>query len=111
MYINDTCYKNGGRASILNPPYYVHTYLCICILFFKGGSVSTPLNSIENDAITRIGDEFYEVCEAKSQSGKTLWIGIQRDNEGNWTVSRKGIEYFMNQIIKKFYCSIKKHLH
>ena len=90
MYINDTCYKNGGRASILNPPYYVHTYLCICILFFKGGSVSTPLNSIENDAITKIGDEFYEVCEAKSQSGKTLWIGIQRDNEGNWTVSRIG---------------------
>ena len=23
MYINDTCYKYGGRSSILNPPYYV----------------------------------------------------------------------------------------
>ena len=63
-------------------------YKVYVFLFYKGGSVSTPLNSIENDAITRIGDEFYEVCEAKSQSGKTLWIGIQRDKGGNWTVSR-----------------------
>ena len=85
---------------------YTPTY--VYFLFHEGGSVSTPLNSIENDAITRIGDEFYEACEAKSQSGKTLWIGIQRDNEGNWTVSRKGIEYFMNQINKKVLLQYQK---
>ena len=33
-----------------------------------------------------MGKEFYEVCEAKSQSGKTLWIGTEKDEDGNWTI-------------------------
>ena len=51
-----------------------------------GGSVSTPMSMQENEFITSIGDSFYDVCEAKSQSGKTMWIGIQRNSVGNWTV-------------------------
>ena len=34
-----------------------------------GGSVSIPLQESENELITQIGYEFYDECEAKSQSG------------------------------------------
>ena len=52
-----------------------------------GGSVSNPLDKTENDLLTQLGDQFYDVCEAKEQSGKTLWIGIQRDEAEKWAVS------------------------
>ena len=52
-----------------------------------GGSVSNPLEKSENDLLLQLGDKFYEVCEAGAQSGKTLWIGIERDENGKWAVS------------------------
>ena len=47
-----------------------------------------PIDESENDRITLIGEQFYDQCEAKSQSGKTLWIGIERDQDGDWSVRR-----------------------
>ena len=46
-----------------------------------------PLTKAENNILLELGDQFYEVCEAASQSGKTLWIGIERDESGKWAVS------------------------
>ena len=59
-----------------------------------GGSISTPLDEDENKKITKLGQDFYDVCEAKSQSGKTLWIGIEKKN-GTWQNIRDGkpVEY------------------
>ena len=57
-----------------------------------GGSVSNPLDKTENDLLLAIGDRYYEVCEAGAQSGKTLWIGITREDEGlKWAVRIKGM--------------------
>ena len=56
-----------------------------------GGSVSNPLDKTENDLLTQLGDKFYDVCEADAQSGKTLWIGIQRDSSEKWAVCKKVI--------------------
>ena len=53
--------------------------------------MSIPLEESENDLITQIGDEFYTQCEAKSQSGKTLWIGIERDKDGDWSVKKTSL--------------------
>ena len=58
------------------------------ICFKLGGSISTPLDEMENKKITKFGEEFYDVCQAKSQSGKTLWIGIERNSNGDWTKIR-----------------------
>ena len=61
-----------------------------------GGSVSNPLDKTENDLLTQLGDQFYGVCEAAAQSGKTLWIGIKREEESEkWAV--KDIIWFQNQ--------------
>lgn len=49
-----------------------------------GGSVATPLDKTENDLVKAFGVQFYNVCEAASQSGKTLWIGIEKDAEDKW---------------------------
>ena len=55
-----------------------------------GGSVSNPLDKTENDLLTQLGDQFYGVCEAAAQSGKTLWIGIKREEESEkWAVNLK----------------------
>ena len=51
-----------------------------------GGEISKPLNDQENRAIVEIGDSFYDICEADEQSGKTLWIGIERKGY-EWVVS------------------------
>ena len=71
-----------------------------------GGSVSNPLDKTENDLLTQLGDQFYGVCEAAAQSGKTLWIGIKREEESekwavnlkNWIISK--INSFSLQDIK-----------
>ena len=49
--------------------------------------MANPLDKSENDALLQIGEDYYEVCEADAQSGKTLWIGIARDDKGKWAVS------------------------
>ena len=54
-----------------------------------GGSVSNPLEKSENDLLLQLGDKFYEVCEAGAQSGKTLWIGIERGENDKWVVSKQ----------------------
>ena len=54
-----------------------------------GGSVSNPLEKSENDLLLQLGDKFYEVCEAGAQSGKTLWIGIERGENNKWAVSKE----------------------
>ena len=54
--------------------------------FILGGSVSIPLDKSENDKIQEIGDNFYQTCEANEQSGKTLWIGIERSIGDYWVV-------------------------
>ena len=36
------------------------------------------MDKSENEKIQEIGDNFYKTCEANEQSGKTLWIGIER---------------------------------
>ena len=36
------------------------------------------MDKSENEKIQEIGDNFYQTCEANEQSGKTLWIGIER---------------------------------
>ena len=51
-----------------------------------GGSVSLPLEKAENNKVQALGDSFYEKCEANEQSGKTLWIGIERDQDFKWAV-------------------------
>ena len=51
-----------------------------------GGSISNPLDETENDLLLGLGNQFYNVCEAGSQSGKTLWIGIERDSANKWAV-------------------------
>ena len=53
---------------------------------FTGGSVSIPLEKSENNKIQEIGDSFYTTCEANEQSGKTLWIGIERNTDFDWVV-------------------------
>ena len=50
--------------------------------------MSNPLEKSENDLLLQLGDQFYEVCEAGAQSGKTLWIGIERGEDGKWAVSK-----------------------
>ena len=59
-----------------------------------GGEISKPLNDQENRAIEEIGDSFYDTCEADEQSGKTLWIGIERKGS-EWVVS---IPYFLHEV-------------
>ena len=59
-----------------------------------GGSVSNPLDKTENDLLTQLGDKFYGVCDAAAQSGKTLWIGIQRDSSEKWAVSNRPPQFF-----------------
>ena len=54
-----------------------------------GGSVSNPLEKSENDLLLQLGDKFYEVCEAGAQSGKTLWTGIERGENGEWAVGKE----------------------
>ena len=48
--------------------------------------MSKPLEKAENDIIQEIGNKFYNTCEANEQSGKTLWIGIERSKENKWVV-------------------------
>ena len=61
-----------------------------------GGSVSNPLSKTENDQLAQLGNNFYDVCEAGAQSGKTLWIGIKRDAADKWAVSyKKQKSYFL----------------
>ena len=64
-----------------------------------GGEISKPLNDQENRAIVEIGDSFYDICEADEQSGKTLWIGIERKGY-EWVVS---ISYFLKFDYKSYY--------
>ena len=52
-----------------------------------GGRVATPSDREENDLIQEIGNRYYNTCEANEQSGKTLWIGIQRNEDFEWVVS------------------------
>ena len=51
-----------------------------------GGRVATPSDREENDLIQDIGNRYYDTCEANEQSGKTLWIGIERGIENKWVV-------------------------
>ena len=48
--------------------------------------MSLPLEKAENNKVQALGDSFYEKCEANEQSGKTLWIGIERDQDFKWAV-------------------------
>ena len=76
---------------------YYDFYLSISqYLFFTptGGMVSKPLEKAENDKIQEIGNKFYNTCEANEQSGKTLWIGIERSKENKWVVRFLFISYF-----------------
>ena len=67
----------------------------ICPFFTPtGGMVSKPLEKAENDVIQEIGNKFYNTCEANEQSGKTLWIGIERSKENKWVVRFLFISYF-----------------
>ena len=51
------------------------------------------MNKPENNKIGKIGDSFYETCEANEQSGKTLWIGIERGKNFKWVVSISFLYY------------------
>ena len=63
-------------------------------ILLTGGMVSKPLEKAENDVIQEIGNKFYNTCEANEQSGKTLWIGIERSKEKKWVVRFLFISYF-----------------
>ena len=58
-----------------------------------GGRVATPSDREENDLIQDIGNRYYDTCEANEQSGKTLWIGIKRNEDFEWVVSRIKVEF------------------
>ena len=65
---------------------YNETNICLKYYSFAGGSVSIPLEKSENNKVQEIGDSFYTTCEANEQSGKTLWIGIERNKDFEWVV-------------------------
>ena len=78
--------KNFTKFSAM-PDFGTPTYFFKKFEFILGGSVSIPLGKSENDKIQEIGDNFYQTCEANEQSGKTLWIGIERSIGDFWVVS------------------------
>ena len=45
MYVNDTCYKYGGRSSILNPPY------CKCTVVTIDVEIMMKINLVRNSII------------------------------------------------------------
>ena len=48
------------------------------------------MDASENKLLTRIAEEYYDVSDAKAQSGKTAWVGIEPDptQKGRWQVSQ-----------------------
>ena len=39
--------------------------------------------------MTELAMEYYDKCEAKAKSGKTVWIGIEgNEQEGKWQVNK-----------------------
>ena len=65
-----------------------------------GGRVATPSDREENDLIQDIGNRYYETCEANEQSGKTLWIGIERNEDFDWVVSNIKVQGFQLNFLK-----------
>ena len=40
-----------------------------------------PKDEPDNDRVTDLALEYYDKCEAKAKSGKTVWIGKNIDTE------------------------------
>ena len=65
-----------------------------------GGRVATPSDREENNLIQDIGNRYYNTCEANEQSGKTLWIGIERNEDFEWVVSNIKVKSFQLTFFK-----------
>lgn len=51
-----------------------------------GGSLSVPRNEIQNLAMTELAYQYYNVCKAHHQNGKTTWLGVESFDE-TWITS------------------------
>ena len=82
MHINNTCYKYGGRASILDPPYYVHIYFLIkfsieafAIILLKKG-----IQPIE-DMIAEDDSNYEDISEERNDTLSTAPTVLMGFNE------------------------------
>ena len=51
--------------------------------------MSVPQNASENVLLTALATKHYDVCDAESQSGKTIWLGIEKEkDDGQWKVRK-----------------------
>ena len=65
-------------------------YNCLSrIVYFcrTGGKISVPQNSTENASVADLASKYFDACDANSQSGKTVWIGIDKQQDGKWKVT------------------------
>jgi len=61
-----------------------------------GGSLVVPRNEKENLEVVDIAEDYYQVCKAKQNSGKTIWLGVKAEEGSNdWkTTNGTSVSYF-----------------
>jgi hypothetical protein len=43
--------------------------------------------------VADLASKYFDACDANSQSGKTVWIGIDKQQDGKWKVTGVKAKY------------------